>query len=198
MNLALHELPDYTAFPGMGGPSYPATVDLCPSVAMLERAWDDCKHGRVSSVPFVEMYTQSPTDNTLAPEGKHVLSCFCQYAPYQPEGRSWDDGLREEFADKIIATIAEYAPNIKDAIIARQLLSPLDLERRFALTGGHIFHGELTPDQALSLRPMAGFADYRTPLDGLYLCGSGAYPGGCVSGAPGHNAARVAIADLGR
>jgi phytoene dehydrogenase-like protein len=198
MNLALHELPDYTAYPGMGGPSYPATVDLCPSVAMLERAWDDCKHGRVSSVPFVEMYTQSPTDNTLAPEGKHVLSCFCQYAPYEPEGRSWDDGLREEFADRIIATIAEYAPNIKDAIIARQLLSPLDLERRFALTGGHIFHGELTPDQAMSLRPMAGFADYRTPLPGLYLCGSGAYPGGCVSGAPGHNAARVAIADLVR
>jgi phytoene dehydrogenase-like protein len=104
--------------------------------------------------------------------------------------------LREQVADNILATLARYAPNVERAVVARQMLSPLDLERRFALTGGHIFHGDLTPDQALSLRPMAGFADYRTPLPGLYLCGSGAYPGGCVSGAPGHNAAQVALEDL--
>jgi phytoene dehydrogenase-like protein len=196
LNLALHELPNYSAYPGMGGPSYPATVDLCASIGALEQAWDDCKHGRPSTVPFVEMYTQSPTDPTLAPEGKHVLSCFCQFAPYQPAGRSWDDGLREEFADRVVDTIAGYAPNIRDAIIARQILDPLTLERRFGLTGGHIFHGDLTPDQAFSNRPIAGYSDYRTPLPGLYLCGSGAYPGGCVSGVPGHNAAHVALADL--
>lgn len=196
LNLALHELPDYTAAPGMSGPTYPATVDLCPSLSYLEAAWDDCKNGRPSARPFVEIYTQTPTDPTLAPAGKHVISCFCQYFPYAVVGRSWDDGLREEVADRIVDTIAEYAPNIKDAVIARQMLSPLDLERRFALTGGHIFHGDLTPDQAFSMRPVAGYADYRTPLAGLYLCGSGAYPGGCVSGVPGHNAAQVVAADL--
>jgi phytoene dehydrogenase-like protein len=196
LNLALHELPDYTASPGLGGPSYPATVDLCPSMEYLEQAWQDCRQGKVSARPFVEIYTQTPTDPTLAPEGKHVISCFCQYFPYEPDGRSWDDGLREEVADLIVDTIAEYAPNIRDAVIARQMLSPLDIERRFGITGGHIFHGDLMPDQAFSMRPIAGFADYRTPLPGLYLCGSGAYPGGCVSGVPGHNAAQEAIKDL--
>jgi phytoene dehydrogenase-like protein len=196
LNLALHELPDYTAFPGLGGPGYPATVDLCPSLEYLETAWNDCRQGRASERPFVEIYTQSPTDPTVAPEGKHVISCFCQYFPYEPAGRSWDDGLREEVADRIVETIAEYAPNIKDAIIARQMLSPLDIERRFGITGGHIFHGDLMPDQAFSMRPIAGFADYHTPLPSLYLCGSGAYPGGCVSGVPGHNAAQEVLKDL--
>ncbi len=196
LNLALHELPNYRAFPGSDGPNHRATTDICPSVAYLERAWDDCKHGRPSQEPFIEIYTQSPTDRTLVPEGKHILSCFCQFAPYEPAGRSWDDGLREEFADRIIAKIAEFAPNLPDAIIARQMLSPIDLERRFGLTGGHIFHGELTPDQAYSLRPVAGWADYRTPLPGLYLCGSGTHPGGGVTGIPGHNAAQVVIKDM--
>jgi phytoene dehydrogenase-like protein len=132
----------------------------------------------------------------MAPEGKHVLSCFCQYFPYQVAGRSWDDGLREQIADRILDKLAEYAPNIKDAVIARQMLSPLDLERRFGLTGGNIFHGEITPDQSFNLRPLSGYADYRTPLAGLYLCGSGAHPGGGVTGIPGHNAARVVIGDL--
>ncbi len=197
LNLALAELPRYTAAPPDTPPEVigRATVDIAPSVAYLERAWDDCKYGQPSREPFIEIYSQSPTDPTMAPPGQHVLSCFCQYAPYEPAGRSWDDGLREAFADRVLAKLAEYAPNIRDAVIARQMLSPVDLERRFALTGGHIFHGELTPDQAFSLRPYAGHADYRTPLPGLYLCGSGAHPGGGVTGIPGHNAAQAVLRD---
>jgi phytoene dehydrogenase-like protein len=198
LNLALAELPRYTAAP----PDLPpevvcrATVDLAPSLAYLERAWDDFKRGEPSREPFIEIFSQSPTDPTMAPPGKHVLSCFCQYFPYQVEGRSWDDGLREQMAERIIAKVAEYAPNIKDAVIAAQMLSPLDLERRFGLTEGNIFHGEMTPDQAFSLRPLSGFSDYRTPVPGLYLCGSGAHPGGGVTGIPGHNAAAVVVEDL--
>ena len=200
LNLALHELPRYTAAP----PDLPpevicrATVDIAPTVDYLERAWDDCKRGQPSREPFIEIYTQSPTDPSMAPPGKHILSCFCQFAPYAPAGRSWDDGLREEFADRVLDTLAAYAPNMRHAVIARQMLSPLDLERRFALTGGHIFHGEITPDQSFNLRPLAGFADYRTPLAGLYLCGSGTHPGGGVTGIPGHNCAQVVLADLAR
>ena len=200
LNLALHELPRYTAAP----PDLPpevicrATVDIAPTVDYLERAWDDCKRGQPSREPFIEIYTQSPTDPSMAPPGKHILSCFCQFAPYAPAGRSWDDGLREEFADRVLDTLAAYAPNMRHAVIARQMLSPLDLERRFALTGGHIFHGEITPDQSFNLRPLAGFADYRTPLPGLYLCGSGTHPGGGVTGIPGHNCAQAVLADLTR
>ncbi|GAB4207273.1 MAG: NAD(P)/FAD-dependent oxidoreductase [Roseiflexaceae bacterium] len=199
LNLALRELPRYTAAP----PDVPpevlcrATTDIAPTVAYSERAWDDCKRGEPSREPFIEIFSQSPTDPDMVPPGQHILSCFCQYAPYEPTGRNWDDGLREQFADRVIAKLAEYAPNVPDAIIARQMLSPVDLERRFGLTGGNIFHGEITPDQSFNLRPLSGFADYRTPLDGLYLCGSGAHPGGGVTGIPGHNAAQVVLADLG-
>jgi phytoene dehydrogenase-like protein len=198
LNLALAELPRYTAAPPGLRPEVVcrATVDLAPSLGYLERAWDDFKRGEPSREPFVEIFSQSPTDPTMAPPGKHVLSCFCQFFPYQVEGRSWDDGLREEMAERIIAKVAEYAPNIRGAVIAAQMLSPLDLERRFGLTEGNIFHGELTPDQAFNLRPISGFADYRTPVPSLYLCGSGAHPGGGVTGIPGHNAAMVVIDDL--
>jgi phytoene dehydrogenase-like protein len=198
LNLALRELPRYRAAPVGVPPEVVnrATVDIAPTIEYVERAWDDCKHGQPSREPFIEVYTQSPTDPTMAPPGQHVLSCFCQYAPYAPVGRSWDDGLREEFADLVLAKLAEYAPNIQDAVIARQMLAPVDLERRFGLTGGHIFHGEITPDQSFNLRPLAGYADYQTPLPGLYLCGSGAHPGGGVTGIPGHNAAQVVINDL--
>lgn len=198
LNLALEELPRYKAAP----PDMPpeilcrATVDIAPTVNYMERAYDDYKNGIPSTEPFIEIYTQSPTDPTMAPAGKHVLSCFCEYVPYAPADRSWDDGLREEFADRVIAKLAEYAPNISNAVIARQMLSPVDLERRFGLTGGHIFHGEITPDQIYNLRPLPGFADYRTPVPGLYLCGSGAHPGGGVTGMPGHNAAQVVLEDL--
>lgn len=198
LNLALHELPRYTAAP----PDIPpevvsrATVDIAPSIAYMEQAWDDCKQGVPSRRPFVEVYTQSPTDSSMAPAGKHILSCFCQYAPYAPAGRSWDDGLREEFADRVLATLVEYAPNMREAVIARQMLAPVDLEARFGLTGGHIFHGEMTPYQSFQLRPLAGYGGYRTPLPGLYLCGSGTHPGGGVTGIPGHNAAQVVLEDL--
>ncbi len=199
LNLALDELPRYTAAPPDVAPEIcsRATVDIAPSLAYLERAWDDFKAGQPSREPFIEIFSQSPTDPTMAPPGKHVLSCFCQYFPYEVAGRSWDDGLREEVADRIVAKLAEYAPNIKGAVIARQMLSPLDLERRIGLTGGNIFHGEMTPDQSFNLRPLAGWSDYRTPLAGLYLCGSGAFPGGGVTGIPGHNAAQVVIEELG-
>lgn len=199
LNLALDELPRYTAAPPDVAPEIcsRATVDIAPSLAYLERAWDDFKAGQPSREPFIEIFSQSPTDPTMAPPGKHVLSCFCQYFPYEVAGRSWDDGLREEVADRIVEKLAEYAPNITGAVIARQMLSPLDLERRFGLTGGNIFHGEMTPDQSFNLRPLAGWSDYRTPLAGLYLCGSGAFPGGGVTGIPGHNAAQVVIGELG-
>ncbi|MBV9468027.1 MAG: NAD(P)/FAD-dependent oxidoreductase [Abitibacteriaceae bacterium] len=198
LNLALRELPRYLAAPRDMPPEVisRATIDIAPSVAYVERAWDDCKQGQPASEPFIEIFSQSPTDPSMAPAGQHILSCFCQYAPYAPQDRSWDDGLREEFADRVLHKLAEYAPNISDAVIARQMLSPVDLERRFALTGGHIFHGEITPDQSFNLRPLEGHADYRTPLSGLYLCGSGTHPGGGVTGIPGHNAAQVVLADL--
>jgi phytoene dehydrogenase-like protein len=198
LNLALQELPRYLAAPPELAPEVCSrgTVDIAPTPAYLERAWDDFKRGECSKEPFIEIFSQSPTDPTLAPEGKHVLSCFCQFFPYEPRGRSWDDGLREEMADRILDKLAEYAPNVKDAVLARQMLSPLDLERRFGLVEGNIFHGEMTPDQSFDLRPVPGHAGYRTPLAGLYLCGSGAWPGGGVTGIPGHNCAQVVIADL--
>jgi phytoene dehydrogenase-like protein len=198
LNLALHALPRYRAAPADLPPELVsrATVEISPTLGYLERAYDDFKTGQPSREPFIEIYTQSPTDPTMAPEGKHVLSCFCQFFPYDVPGRSWDDGLREQVADRILGKLTEYAPNIKDVVIARQMLSPLDLERRFGLTGGNIFHGEMTPDQSFNLRPISGYAEYRTPLPGLYLCGSGAHPGGGVTGIPGHNAAQVVIADL--
>jgi phytoene dehydrogenase-like protein len=198
LNLALRELPRYTAAPPDVPPEVVsrATVDIAPSLRYLERAWDDCKQGRPSREPFIEIYSQSPTDPSMAPEGRHILSCFCQYAPYAPEGRDWNDGLREAFADRVLEVVGGYAPNLPDAVIARQMLAPVDLEARFGLTGGHIFHGEMTPDQSLDFRPVAGHAGYRTPLPGLYLCGSGTHPGGGVTGIPGHNAAHVVLADL--
>jgi phytoene dehydrogenase-like protein len=198
LNLALNELPRYTAAPADVAPELisRATIDIAPSLAYLERAWDDFKRGEPSREPFIEIFSQSPTDPSMAPAGKHVLSCFCQYFPYEVAGRSWDDGLREEIADRILDKVAEYAPNIKGAVLARQMLSPVDLERRFGLTQGNIFHGEMTPDQSFDLRPAPGWAGYRTPLAGLYLCGSGAWPGGGVTGIPGHNAAQVVLGDM--
>lgn len=197
LNLALAELPRYRAAPPDLAPDVVSrgTVDIAPNIGYLERAWDDFKRGEPSQEPFVEIFSQSPTDPTMAPAGKHVLSCFCQFFPYSPNGRDWNDGLREEIADRIIAKVGEYAPNVPNAVIARQMLSPVDLEARFALTGGNIFHGEMLPDQSFDLRPVAGFGGYRAPLGGLYLCGSGAWPGGGVTGIPGYNAAKIVLED---
>lgn len=189
INLALNGLPDFRAYPGAPGPHHKATMHICPSIDYVERAWDDAKYGRPSQSPLLEMTVPTMYDPALAPEGKHIMGIFLQYAPYTLRGTNWDV-QREPFADRVIDIISEYAPNMKSLIEHRQVLTPLDLERRFGLTGGNIFHGEMSLDQMFVMRPLIGWARYKTPIKGLYLCGSGAHPGGGVMGAPGHNAAR--------
>ncbi len=189
INLALSGLPEFTALPGAPAPHHRATMHICPSIEYVERAWDDAKYGRPSERPLLEMTVPTMYDPSLAPAGKHVMGIFLQYAPYTLKNATWDQ-LREPFGDRVIDLIAEYAPNIRRIVEHRQVLTPLDLERRFGLTGGNIFHGEMSLDQMFIMRPLAGWARHRTPLKGLYLCGSGTHPGGGVMGAPGHNAAR--------
>jgi phytoene dehydrogenase-like protein len=188
INLALSGLPDFRALPG-AGPQHRATMHICPSIEYVERAWDDAKYGLPSKRPMLEMTIPTMYDPSLAPPGRHIMGIFLEYAPYTLRGASWDD-LREPYADHVLGLIEEYAPNIRSIVLARQVLTPLDLERRFGLTGGNIFHGEMSLDQMFVMRPVAGWARYRTPIDGLFLCGSGAHPGGGVMGAPGFNAAR--------
>jgi phytoene dehydrogenase-like protein len=199
LNLALKELPDFTALPGKDpGTQHPEFV-ISPSVDYLERAWDDAKNGRPSAEPMIDSVIPSTKDPTLAPEGKHVMTCFVQYAPYRlADGAEWDAAARDAFADRVLAVIGRYAPNVPDAVIHRQVLTPVDIESRFGLVGGNIFQGEMSLDQLLSLRPAPQAGSYRTPVPGLYLCGSGAHPGGGVMGAPGRNAARVIASDLRR
>ena len=188
MNLALSGLPDFRALPG-AGPHHRATMHICPSIEYVERAWDDAKYGRPSERPLLEMTIPTMYDASLAPPGRHIMGIFLQYAPYTLRGLKWDD-IRETYADHVLSIIEEYAPNIRSIVTDRQVLSPLDLERRFGITGGNIFHGEMSLDQMFVMRPVAGWARYRMPVPGLYLCGSGAHPGGGVMGAPGYNAAR--------
>jgi len=189
MNLALDGLPDFLALPGAPGPQHGATMHICPSIEYVERAWDDAKYGRPSQHPLIEMTCPTIYDAALAPAGRHIMGIFLQYAPYTLKGATWDE-IREPYGDRILEVISEYAPNMKSIVRERQVLSPLDLERRFGIAGGNIFHGEMSLDQMFVMRPVAGFARYKTPLEGLYLCGSGAHPGGGVMGAPGFNAAR--------
>jgi phytoene dehydrogenase-like protein len=189
INLALSGLPDFRAFPGTPGPQHKATMHICPSIEYVERAWDDAKYGRPSESPLLELTIPTMYDPTLAPPGRHIMGIFLQYAPYTLREGAWDE-LREPFGDRVMNLIAEYAPNIHDIVLERQVLTPLDLERRFGITGGNIFHGEMSLDQMFVMRPVAGWARYSTPVCGLYLCGSGAHPGGGVMGAPGFNAAR--------
>ncbi|WP_291848890.1 NAD(P)/FAD-dependent oxidoreductase [Bradyrhizobium sp.] len=194
MNVALNALPSFTALPGTGD-HLTAGIILAPSLDYMDRAWQDARAHGWSREPVVEILIPSTLDDSLAPEGRHVASLFCQHvAPELPDGRSWDDH-REEVADLMIATVDKYAPGFAASVVGRQVLSPLDLERQFGLLGGDIFHGALTLNQLFSARPMLGHADYRGPLKGLYHCGSGAHPGGGVTGAPGHNAARVILGD---
>jgi phytoene dehydrogenase-like protein len=194
MNVALSTLPSFTALPGAGD-HLTAGIIIAPSLCYMDRAWQDAREHGWSRAPVVEMLIPSTLDDTLCPPGQHVASLFCQHvAPELPGGRSWDDH-REEVADLMIATVDRYAPGFAASVIGRQILSPLDLERQFGLLGGDIFHGALTLNQLFSARPMLGHADYRGPLKGLYHCGSGAHPGGGVTGAPGHNAARVILGD---
>jgi phytoene dehydrogenase-like protein len=164
----------------------------------MERAYFDARTQGYSREPIVEMLIPSTVDPSLAPPGKHVASLFCQhFDPVLPDGKTWDDA-KEAAADAIVDAVDRHAPNFRKSILARKILSPLDLERDFGLVGGDIFHGALTLDQLYSARPLLGYADYRTPVRGLYLCASGAHPGGGVTGAPGHNAAREMLRDLGR
>jgi len=189
INLALNGLPEFTSFPGAPGPHHKATMHICPSVEYVERAWDDAKYGRPSERPLLELTVPTMYDPSLAPPGKHIMGIFLQYAPYTLREGTWDE-LREPFGDRVMSLIEEYAPNIRSIVEHRQVLTPLDLERRFGITGGNIFHGEMSLDQMFVMRPVAGWARYRTPIQGLYLCGSGAHPGGGVMGAPGYNCAR--------
>jgi phytoene dehydrogenase-like protein len=194
INVALDALPSFTALPGEGD-HLTAGIIIAPSLAYMDRGWLDAREHGWSRAPVVEVLIPSTLDDTLAPAGRHVASLFCQHvAPELPGGRSWDDH-REEVADLMIATVDQYAPGFAKSVVGRQVLSPLDLERQFGLLGGDIFHGALTLNQLFSARPMLGHADYRGPLRGLYHCGSGAHPGGGVTGAPGHNAAQVILGD---
>jgi len=197
MNVALSELPDFSSLPGKTMAEHHGSgIIIAPSLAYMERAWMDARTLGWSREPIVEMLIPSTLDPTLAPPGQHVASLFCQHvAPQLPDGASWDEH-REQVADLIEATVTRYAPNFKRAVIGRQIMSPLDLERTFGLVGGDIFHGALGLDQLFAARPMLGHADYRGPLKGLYTCGAGTHPGGGVTGAPGHNAAREVLRDL--
>src|SRR6478609_7958091 len=189
VNLALDGLPDLTCLPGRGE-HLRGAISFSPSVDYMERAYDDAKYGRFSRRPYIDAIIPTLVDPAMAPPGKHVMSCFVQYAPYHlADGAEWDDAARQRFGDTVIATIAERAPNIHDLIIDRQVLTPLDIERRIGLTEGNIFQGELSLEQLFFNRPVPGWARYRTPVDDLWMCGSATHPGGGLMGAPGRIAA---------
>jgi phytoene dehydrogenase-like protein len=199
MNVALSELPDFTVLPGKTlAEHHTSGIIMAPSLAYMDQACLDAKAGGWSKRPIVEVLIPSTLDDSLAPAGQHVASLFCQHvAPVLPDGASWDDH-REQVADVMIDLVNSHAPNFKASVLGRQIMSPLDLERTFGLIGGDIFHGALSLDQLFSARPMLGHGEYRGPLKGLYMCGSGTHPGGGVTGAPGHNAAREIVADFRR
>ncbi len=199
MNVALSELPDFRCLPGKApADHHTAGIIIAPTLAYMERAYFDARLRGWSAQPIVELLIPSTLDDSLAPPGQHVASLFCQHvAPQLPGGESWDRH-RDAVADLMIDTVNEQAPNFKAAVLGRQVMSPLDLERTFGLVGGDIFHGALSLDQLFSARPMLGHGNYRGPLPGLYMCGAGTHPGGGVTGAPGHNAAREVLIDLRR
>jgi phytoene dehydrogenase-like protein len=191
VNLALSELPNFTCLPG-AGPHLRGAISISPSIDYLERAYDDAKYGEVSRRPYMDIVIPSMIDPSMAPPGKHVMSIFVQYVPYKVNG-GWTDAKREAFGDAVIDTLAEYAPNIKSAILHRQVITPADIERIVGISEGNIFHGELALEQMFFLRPVPGWAQYATPVDGLYQCGSGTHPGGGVMGASGRNAAMAIL-----
>ena len=196
VNLALSGLPSFTARPG-DGPHLRGAISISPSVEYLERAYDDAKYGEFSRRPYLDVVIPSMIDPGMAPPGRHVMSIFVQYAPYQLNG-GWNAERREAFGDTVIDTLCEYAPNLRDLIVHRQVLTPADLEETFGLTEGNIFHGELSLQQLFFLRPAPAWADYRTPLENLYQCGSGTHPGGGVCGASGRLAAEAVLRAKGR
>jgi len=198
INLALSELPSFVARPGhRPGPQHRGTIHVSPTLDYLERAFDDARRGVPSSEPILEVTLPSAVDETLAPAGRHVMQMFVQYAPARLAQGTWDDH-KEAFADRCLEVLESYAPGLRRSVIARQVLSPLDLERRFGLTGGNIFQGAMTLPQLFFLRPFAGAARYRTPVPDLYLCGAATHPGGGVMGACGYNAAREIVRDARR
>jgi phytoene dehydrogenase-like protein len=187
VNLALDALPEFTCMPG-AGPHLRGAISISPGVDYMERAYDQAKYGEFSRRPYIDMVIPTLTDPSVAPPGKHILSCFVQYAPYALTSGTWDD-QRDAFGDTVIDTLTEYAPNIRDIILHRQVVTPLDLEREFGLTEGNIFQGELTLEQLFFARPVPGWAQYKTPIRDLWMCGSATHPGGGIMGAPGRNAA---------
>jgi phytoene dehydrogenase-like protein len=195
INLALDGLPNFTAIPGSTlQPHHKTTMHICPDMDYVERAWDDAKYGRPSDFPLIEMTIPTTYDDSIAPPGKHIMGIFLQYAPYDLRDADWRT-LKDVYADRVMDLIELYAPGFKSLVTARQVLSPLDLEEIYGLTGGNIFHGEMSLGQLFFLRPVPGWARYRTPVRSLYLCGSGTHPGGGVMGAPGYNAAHEILAD---
>jgi len=194
VNLALDALPDFLSLTGTGA-HLRGAISISPGVEYMEKAYDEAKYGMFSRRPYIDMVIPSLTDPSVAPPGKHVLSCFVQYAPYRLKpGLNWDD-LREDFANTVIDTIAEYAPNLKNIILHKQVVTPLDLEREWGLSEGNIFQGELSLEQLFFLRPVPGWTRFRTPIEGLYLCGSATHPGGGIMGAPGRLAAEAVLSD---
>jgi phytoene dehydrogenase-like protein len=188
VNLALDALPTFKSLPGEG-PHLRGAISISPSVEYMERAYDDAKYGRYSRRPYIDIVIPSLTDPSVAPPGKHVMSCFVQYAPYHLKEGTWDE-KRDEFGDTVIETLSDHAPNLRNIILHRQVLTPLDIERKFGLSEGNIFQGELSLEQLFFLRPVPGWAQYRTPIRNLYMCGAATHPGGGIMGASGRNAAQ--------
>lgn len=196
INFALSEVPNFTACPGkVAGPHHRGTIHICPDSQYIEEGYADSVAGRPSRNPILKCTMPSVVDNTVAPDGKHIMNMFVQYGPYNLKtGKTWDQE-KEGFADRCVEIMNEYAPNFKNSIIHRDVVSPLDLEREFSLTGGNIFHGRLTLDQMFNMRPVPGYSNYRSPVKGLYICGSAAHPGGGVMGTPGLNAVKEILRD---
>jgi phytoene dehydrogenase-like protein len=200
VNMALDALPEFPVPKHTSGSDHAhlrGAVSISPSVDYMERAYDDAKYGRFSRRPYIDIVIPSLTDPSVAPPGKHVMSCFVQYAPYHLKEGTWDE-QREAFGDTVVNTLSEFAPNLKNIILHRQVVTPLDLEREWGLSEGNIFQGELTLEQLFFLRPAPGWAQYKTPVDSLYMCGSATHPGGGIMGAPGRNAAMKILSDTGR
>ena len=194
INLALSELPNFTAYPSasgtQAGPQHRGTIHIAPNMQYIEEAYSDSVAGRPSQNPILECTIPTSLDNTLAPNGHHIMNMFVQYGPFNlKNGKTWDQ-IKESFADRCVDIMTEYAPNFKKSILHRQVISPMDMERDYNITGGSLFHGRMTLDQMFHMRPVPGYANYRTPIKNLYICGSGAHPGGGVMGTPGLNAAR--------
>ena len=195
INVAVSEPPQFKCLPGTGvGPQHHGTMHICPSMEYIERAYDDAKYGRWSQNPMLECTMATALDSTLAPPGKHIVSMFIQYAPYHLKESTWDVE-RDKFADRCFDVLNEYAPNFKKSVIDRQVMTPPDMERVYGLTGGNIMQGAMSLSSMFSFRPVAGYANYRTPIRGLYMCGAAAHPGGGVMGACGLNAAREILRD---